>query len=171
MSNQSKINEFFLQIDHFIDDDVPQIISETAREIFKESFSTKSWDGKPWPQTKKKVAIGSLMLRHRALFDSIQEKEASPTRVIISAGSSSVPYARVHNEGGEIVKKPRVEKFRRNRVTSGTGKGRFSKGKTSGDGFVFKESRFTMPQRQFMGVTPYIGQVILNRIEKHFKSK
>ena len=171
MSNQQKIDSFFLQLSQFVDDDVPHIVAETATELFKDSFREKAWDKKPWTPAKRKAKKGSLMVRTGALMGSIRPTEISATRVTISAGSSKVPYARVHNEGGEVSRPPRSETFQRNRYKSGKKAGKFKKGTTSGQGFTFRESKFTMPQRQFMGVTPYIGQVILNRIEKHFKSK
>jgi phage gpG-like protein len=171
MSNQSKIEEFFLQLSQFVDDDVPHIVAETATELFKDSFRDKAWDKKPWKPAKRKKSKGSLMITSSNLMRSIKPSHVSPERVTISAGSSDVPYAKIHNEGGQIIIPPRKDNFVRKRFKSGKQKGRFRKGKLEGEGFSYRETRIFMPQRQFMGVTPYIGQVILNRIEKHFKSR
>lgn len=171
MGNQQKIDALFIELSQFVEKEVPDIIAETATELFKDSFREKAFDKKPWPQTKRKVKKGSLMVRTGALMGSIRPSQITPSQVTISAGSYKVPYARVHNEGSEVIIPPRSETFQRNRFQSGKKNGKFKKGTISGQGFTFKEARFNMPQRQFMGISLNITQVILNRIKKAFKHK
>ncbi|MFC0182759.1 phage virion morphogenesis protein [Pseudarcicella hirudinis] len=147
--------------------DVPAIISETATEYFKESFVTKSFDGKAWTPAKRNEKRGSLMVRTGALMGSIRPSLVSASKVTISAGSTKVPYAKVHNEGGEVILPPRSETFIRNRNK----KGRFKKGTVSGQGFTLKESRFNMPKRQFMGHTQKLNNIIVQRIQSLLKEK
>jgi phage gpG-like protein len=169
MNNQEKLNTFFAQFEHRMNIDVPRIIAETAIADYKESFILKSWDGVAWEETKKSNRKGSLMVRTGALMGSIQEKLLSPDRVVIKAGSSKVPYAQVHNEGGTITRKPRSETFQRNRFTSGKNKGKFKGGKTSGQGFTFKATSFQMPKRQFMGYSADLNRLIIKRLTAKFQ--
>lgn len=80
--------------------DVANIIAETATEYFKGSFRRKAFDGAGWKRTDK--GTGSTLVSSGNLMNSIRPSEVTPERVVISAGNEQVPYARIHNEGGEI---------------------------------------------------------------------
>ncbi|RYE15901.1 MAG: hypothetical protein EOP45_18140, partial [Sphingobacteriaceae bacterium] len=92
MTNAEKINAWFDNFEHKIDYLVPGIVADTAVTYYKESFITKSFDGKPWQPVKSgyKPKIGSLMARHSLLLNSIRAY-AFPGRVLITAGNSKVP--------------------------------------------------------------------------------
>lgn len=171
MNSKEDLEAWFAKFEHRMNTQVPELVAQTATEHFKESFVKKSFDGVPWQDTKKPVKRGSLMVRTGQLMGSIRPSLVSADRVTISAGSSRVPYAQVHNEGGIITRKPRSETFQRNRYQSGKQKGRFKGGTTSGQGFTFKESSFTMPKRQFMGYTEDLKRVIIKRLTNHFNNK
>ena len=81
-------------------EDVANIIAETATEYFKGSFQRKAFDGAGWKRTDK--GTGSTLVSSGNLMNSIRPSEVTPERVVISAGNEQVPYARIHNEGGEI---------------------------------------------------------------------
>lgn len=54
---------------------VPQIVTNTATEYFKERFSKKEWDNKswkPWVDTYRHRTGGSLMIDSGAAVNSIQ---------------------------------------------------------------------------------------------------
>lgn len=170
-SNGAKINAWFAGFEHRMDSAVPGIIAETANEYFKESFTRKGWDNSPWAPVKKANKRGTLMVRSAKLVDSIRPSTVSPGRIVISAGSSKVPYARIHNEGGLISRAARSETFLRNRQTSGKGKGRFKRGTTAGQGFSFSASSYNMPQRQFMGHSAILNKRIITRIKQAFNSR
>lgn len=171
MSNQQKLNDFFAKINDRLATRVPAIIAETATEYFKESFRTKSFDGIPWKETKKKAKRGSLMVRSGALMSTIRPSTISPAIVKISAGSSRVPYARVHNEGESIKRAARSETFVRNRHTKGIKKGSFKRGTSSGKGFSFKSFEYKMPKRQFMGHTAELNRRIMTRVKAVLKGR
>lgn len=171
MNNQQSLEAWFANFEHRISTEVPSLLAETATEYFKESFAKKSFDGLAWQDTKKPVKRGSLMVRTGQLMGSIRPSLVSADRVTISAGSSKVPYAQVHNEGGIITRKPRSETFQRKRFQSGKQKGRFKGGTISGQGFTFKESSFTMPKRQFMGHSAELNNIITKRLTNHFNAK
>jgi phage gpG-like protein len=171
MTNEQKLNKFFQNFAHKFAVEVPSLIAETAVEEFKKNFVTKSYDGVAWAKTKRPNNRGSLMLRSGALMQSIRPSVVSPNKVTISAGSSKVPYAKVHNEGGMIERASRSETFRRNRYTSGKKNGKFRGGTTSGQGFTFKDFSFNMPKRQFMGISATVTNAIIKRLKTHFKDK
>lgn len=170
---EQQINAFFAKQQAFFRNDTPAIISKTAVEYYKESFRKKGFDGKPWPALSKryKPKRGSMMIRSSKLMNSIVDSVTTANRVVISAGNSNVPYARIHNEGGSINRAARSEIFKRNRVKSGSNLGKFRKGTTAGRGSTFKASIIKMPQRQFMGYAFELNTKIIKRIKAAYNSK
>lgn len=149
---------------------VPRIIAETATEFFKQRFTTKEWEGTPWPPAKQPPKRGTLMVRSSALVNSIKPKLANEERVIISAGSERVPYAQVHNEGGTI-KIPVTDKMRRfawamhHNQTGGKGDSQWK-----GLALTKKDTlTINMPQRRFMGPSARLNALILERFRAAFK--
>jgi len=174
MNNQQKIDAFFAKFNHRIEQ-APSIIAETATEYFKKSFIEKRFGSDIWSPTKRPVKKGSLMVRSGALMGSIRPTLVTQNQVTISAGSSKVPYAKVHNEGGTIQHNSRSETFLRNRVQKKTKKsklGQFRKGIVSNQqGFTFKAYAQKMPKRQFMGINNVLQQSIINRIKKSITNR
>ena len=166
---EQQINAFFKKHKAFFDQDAPRIIARTATEYYKQRFREKSWDGKPWPALSKnyKPKRGSMMVRTSKLMNSIQESTVTPGKVVISAGNSKVPYARIHNEGGVIKRAARSEVFNRNRNK----KGRFRKGTKAGKGFTFRAGTINMPKRQYMGFTQELNERVIKRFKELYKFK
>lgn len=173
MKGRQYIVNHFSKQRQFFREKAPILLSETAQEESKGAFTKKAWDGKPWPANspKYKPKKGSQMVRSSNLVNSIQEGEISPHRVVITAGDSKTPYARIHNEGGVIQRAARSETFRRNRYKRGLKKGRFQRGNTAGQGFTFKAYSIRMPQRQFIGHTNGIYKRYLTRLKHEFKKQ
>tara|TARA_R110002012_G_scaffold94083_2_gene227969 strand:- start:1019 stop:1531 length:513 start_codon:yes stop_codon:yes gene_type:complete len=169
MKAEQQINKFFAKQKQFFDHQAPGIISKTAVEYYKESFRKKAFDGKPWPAMSKgyKPKRGSLMVRSSKLLNSIRDTMTTAERVVISAGNSKVPYAKIHNEGGVINRASRSELFIRNRNKANN---RFRKGTKSGRGSTFKSFTARMPQRQFMGYSFELNERIIKRIKAAYKS-
>lgn len=145
--------------------EAPGIIAETAVEYFKERFIQKNWNGSPWPVYKnpnREPKKGSLMMRNNNLFASVRPSHVSPDRVVISAGSSKVPYARVHNEGLRVRGVQYVRPF--------THPNMFGKGRRQVQGHARKVD-FQMPKRQFMGNSPTLNARIMERLKRHYNSK
>lgn len=178
-SPEAQLNQFFQKQNRFFSKDIPAIISKTSVEYFKESFRAKSFDGKPWPSLSKryKPKRGSMMVRSSKLMNSIRDTETTATKVVISAGNSRVPYAKIHNEGGVIQKAARSETFVRNRYTRGAkskafgGLGLYKKGTKAGQGLTFKAHQINMPKRQFMGYAFELNERIIRRIVAAAKPK
>ncbi|MCH7400114.1 phage virion morphogenesis protein [Belliella sp. DSM 107340] len=175
----AQLDKFFREHNKFFDNKAPAIISKTAVEYYKDSFRRKGFDGNQWaPYSKRyKPKGGSLMVKSSKLVNSIREAERTPNKVVISAGNSKVPYARIHNEGGEIRKAARSETFIRNRHTKGKkakafgGMGLYKKGTTAGKGLTFKAHVIQMPKRQYMGAAIQLNQNIIARIKAAYKFK
>ena len=176
MNNIEKLNAWFKRLDQKLTEGVAPIVAETAVEYFKESFTTKSFNGKAWQKTKRPNPKGSLMVRSGKLVNSIRPAKVDSNRVVISAGSSRVPYARIHNEGGAITQAARTETFVRNRYTRGArgkmfgGMGAFKRGTTPGQGYTFKERSIKIPARPFMGGSAILNKRIITRIKAYLKT-
>jgi phage gpG-like protein len=79
---------------------LPQRIATLAVNFSKERFIEKNWHDsspEPWPKTNKKK--GSTLVESGRLKRSIRKIHVSPDYISIG---TNVPYAKIHNEGGEI---------------------------------------------------------------------
>ena len=175
MKNQESITIHFKGKREYFSKRVPAIVSEEAITYAKDRFSMnqKNYDGKAWPAWSKryKPKGGSLLVgKTAALVNSIQEKEATAERVIVTAGNSKVPYAQIHNQGGTITRAARSETFSRNRYSRGKKKGSFKRGTTAGKGFTFKQTTITMPKRQFLGFGRELKTQMTNRLVNDFNA-
>lgn len=74
---------------------------------FKENFIRKAFFDEKWKNTKFPNTRGSLMLRSGNLRNSIISKIQGNSIVF----SSSMPYADIHNNGGEIKVTPQMKKY------------------------------------------------------------
>lgn len=164
---KKKIAEFHTKLV----DKAPVIIAETATEYFKGRFTEKEFDGNPWEPTKREVRRGSLMVRSGALAASVRPSFVSTDQVRISAGGDKVPYARIHNEGGTInhpggtawtmvpeAKGSKVLKpvWVTNKKAQETGK-KYPR---------TPPHAITIPQRQFMGDSRELNDMILRNLNK-----
>lgn len=139
-------------------DSVPGIVASTAQGYFTERFSKKEFDGTPWPAWGKNYhpRRGTLLVQSGALRKSIEVDEINPRRVVITAGNDEVLYAKVHNEGfsGSVV----VPEHKR---TS----------KKSKQYVVKQHTRKTLiPQRQFIGESQELNNILKKDIEQLFKT-
>lgn len=76
------------------------------KEEFDRNFERKAFFSKPWPSAKRNVK-GSLLNRTSPLRRSITATERQDTIVF----SSSLPYASIQNEGGNITITTQMKKF------------------------------------------------------------
>ncbi|MCZ2393038.1 MAG: phage virion morphogenesis protein [Chitinophagales bacterium] len=76
------------------------------KEEFDRNFERKAFFTKPWDTAKRNVK-GSLMMRTGALRKSMTATEKGDDIIF----SSSLPYASIHNEGGEITITTQMKKF------------------------------------------------------------
>lgn len=147
-----------------------QIIAETATEDFKQNFTRKGFDDTPWDAAKNPPSRGTLMLRDSHLVNSIKPVTVTADKVVIAAGDSKAPYAKIHNEGfiGGVYVKPHE------RATKATGwatniesRKNFRTNTMQIQGHT---KRLRMPRRQFMGYTKNLEKLIINRLQQAFKN-
>lgn len=159
-------------------DKVPQLVAETAVEHFQQALIKKQWNGKPYQPYKNKKrepSRGSLMYRTGNLFRTIRISHVSAVSAKLSAGSSKVPYAQVHNEGGAINRKARSTIVTHKTYSDGKFKGKTLFAKNNERASYSQRANisaysFNMPQRQFMGKSPALLKEIKDRIKVNFKT-
>ncbi len=91
-----------------------QFIQQTLTDIkvklegeFKENFTRKAFFDEKWKTPKFSNSRGSVMLRSGNLRNSIISKIQGNS----IAFSSSMPYAEIHNNGGEITITSKMKKY------------------------------------------------------------
>lgn len=93
------INEYFSQI-------IENVHIESA-DVFDRNFERKAFFDDMWPETRIQNQNGSLLLRSGQLRSSINSTIQGDGIVF----TSNLPYASIHNEGGEIAVTPQMQKF------------------------------------------------------------
>lgn len=167
-----------------VNDRLPRKVGTVAVNHFKQNFRDGGWLDNglhPWQRTRRQDSkhpdskYGPLTSRRNHLMRSIQSKAGQGTVVI----ENPVPYAAIHNEGGEVTTHPtvtdRMRKYAWRMVYSLSGvrkKGTLPKElpeeaeKWKGLALT-RKSRLTVhariPQRQFMGDSAEL-RVKINRI-------
>ena len=148
----------------------PARIAVVAVNFSKERFVKKNWQNvyaKTWTPTRKRK--GSTLVASGRLKRSIRKIRVTPSQVVIG---TDVPYARIHNEGGEIAgtETVRTHTRRQHRRRSHTRKGKRIKATTIKPYRVKPFSRKykrKFVQRQFIGQS----QVLNGRIDNLIKSE
>src|SRR5690606_38490895 len=82
-------------------------IEVDLNDEFDRNFERKAFFDKPWSQTKLSNSRGSLMMRSGNLRNSISSKISDNS----ITWTSSLPYASIHNEGGEITVTQKMKAF------------------------------------------------------------
>lgn len=77
-------------------------------EEFDRNFERKSFFTKKWSETKLQNRRGSLLARSGKLRRSIMSPKQDPNSV---TWSSSLPYATIQNDGGEITVTEKMKRF------------------------------------------------------------
>lgn len=171
MSNQQNIDAFFqnfLRKVEAVNQRLPDIVGTEVINSTLDNFKDEAFFGEKWPARKDKKNKRKLLVKSGALQRSPRVVRSQPG--LVSFGSD-LPYASIHNNGGEINRAARSETFIRNRYKTGKkgkmfgGMGAFSKGTTPGQGQTYKASSYNMPMRKFLGSHPKL-KVKLEQIIK-----
>lgn len=168
------VDEMIVRIKQVIAD-YPRLVANTAVNFFKSNFDKQGWQGEifeKWSARKKETrrSLGKPILTDTgALKRSITVKSESENEVIVGTGPE-IPYARIHNEGGQITQAARSETFVRKRFKKAPKRGQFRRGVDPGKGFTFQDRTINMPKRQFMGDSPVLREQLkemaINEIKK-----
>ena len=119
-----------------------ELTEEFDRNFERKAFFTKKWKPRTYPATRGSLLIVTGKLR-RSIRSQVQGNGVRFT--------SSVPYASIHNEGGEGTKS----------VKAHTRKSKKGKSYT----VRAHSRRFTMPQRQFIGDGDETRKIIENIVK------
>jgi phage gpG-like protein len=171
MKHAAQINNWFANFDFKYSDRVPKIVAETATSFFKERFDigNQSWDGVKWKPlspkyaARKKRGKGRILYASSNLQASIKPSIVSQKRVRISAGSAKVPYAQIHNEGLRVTGTFQVKEHSKANFM-GKGKKQLIKSHK-------RAVNYKMPQRQFIGHSPHLNRILIDRLTAFFNSK
>jgi phage gpG-like protein len=171
MATFADIDAFFDRLQNdFLKKAAARVVAETATEYYKERFKYKDWEGNPWPPVKNPVKRGTLMLRSGGLRNSITPSLISSNKVVISAGSSRIPYAQIHNEGGNITV-PVTKKMRKFAWAMHYKTSKDKKAYTAWKGLAITSKNalnIHMPKRQFMGYSNELNNRIVKRLDMAF---
>ncbi|MCH5690024.1 hypothetical protein LWM68_40865 [Niabella sp. W65] len=91
-------------------------------------------------------------------------------------GSLGVPYASIHNQGGQISQAARSETFVRNRYKRGA-KGKMFGGMGhlkryyQGRGQSYKARVINMPKRQFIGASPALRRELIWQAQEYIRAR
>jgi phage gpG-like protein len=148
-----------------------RILSDLKVELtdeFDRNFERKGFFDEPWPDTAAPVERGSLMMRTGDLRGGMRADIESGYSIRFT---NSMPYAVIHNEGGEIVQTPTAEqrawawaqyKETQNAMYK-------AMALTKGDWTI------KIPKRQFLGeheeVDRIVDSVITDAMHEHFEEE
>ncbi len=166
-------------------DFIKKIVSDIRVDLtdeFDRNFERKAFFDKAWENTSIANRKGSLMMRSGKLRRSIRSRE---TKNEID-WTSSLPYASLQNEGGEVIVTERMKRFfwamfyKSNGAVTKTTKGDTRNNdrnkKLTAEAQVWKSlalqktgSKMKIKQRQFIGDHPRVRQRIEHVVDMNFK--
>ncbi|AXG70446.1 phage virion morphogenesis family protein [Kordia sp. SMS9] len=156
--------DFFKTLDKLsrVNQRFPSKAAVIAVNFSKERFVKKDWVDRSrvsWKKRKRK-GRGSTLVRSGRLKRSIRKLRVTSSYIVIG---TDVPYAQIHNEGGDIKKSVRVRAHGR-RISRGT-RGGQSKVKSH-----TRKMNLKIPKRQFIGESAVLARRIERMLERDIKN-
>ncbi|SDX11154.1 hypothetical protein [Flavobacterium degerlachei] len=161
-------------------DFIKNILSDIRIDLtdeFDRNFERKAFFDKPWENSKIPNHKGSLMMRTGKLRRSIRSKQSNND----ISWSSSLPYASLQNEGGEIEVTAKMKRFfwamfyKANGAVTASGKGERNK-RLSQEAQTWRAlalqkvgAKMKIKQRQFIGDHPQVRKRVEHVIDKNMK--
>ena len=140
-------------------------------EEFDQNFERQAFFNEAWERRKSPVhgtRSGHLLVNTGALRGSIQSKVDGDSVVFWS----DLPYAGIHNDGGEIIVTVRMKKFfwAKYREANGGTWGRKGRGGTEAEFWKMMAlkkvgSVVRIPRRRFIGVNSEVEKIVLQIVE------
>ncbi len=169
-------------------ENINKIIKYILRDIqveltdeFDQNFERQAFFSEAWQRRKSPTRPGGHIL-----VDTGQLRRSIHSRITDNAITfySDLPYAAIHNEGGEIIVTPKMKKFFWHKYYEATGSfGRKKDGTRRNDKRTIQlstEAEFwkfmalkkagttiRIPRRQFLGTSPEVEQTVRNIIEEN----
>ncbi|MFA7448799.1 MAG: hypothetical protein WCY77_10205 [Weeksellaceae bacterium] len=153
-----------------------QDVKVELTDEFDRNFERKSFFDKAWPKTKLINQRGSMMARTNNLRRSMQSRIESGGIVF----SSSLPYAEIQNEGGEITVTPKMKRFFWAMFYQTSGKVKGKKGQASVNLTIEAQQwrnlalmkvgqKVKITQRKFIGEHPRVRAVIEDVVKENLE--
>lgn len=148
-------------------DIITKLVNDICVELsdeFDQNFERKAFFTEKWKETRMPNQQGSLMARSGNLRKSIQSHQTDTT----ITWSSSLPYASIHNQGGEIKVTHKMKSFFWAMFYKSGGK----EAEQQGNSLTQEQQAWkfmalspvgkviTIPQRQFIGDHPEVNRAI-----------
>lgn len=145
---------------------VIQDIKVDLSDEFDRNFERKAFFDEKWPATKFHNRIGSLMMRKGNLRNFINAKVEGNQIVF----TSSVPYADIHNNGGELTITDNMKKY----FWAKHLEAKKAKAHTEAEQWkvmALKKvgSKITIPQRQFIGYHTRVKESVEKIVNKNIE--
>lgn len=147
-------------------DNLLQDIKVDLADEFDRNFERKAFFDEKWPATRFHNRIGSLMIRRGNLRNSINAKIEGDVIIF----SSSLPYAAIHNQGGEIAITDKMKRY----FWAKHLEAKNAKAYTEAEQWktmALKKigSKITIQQRQFIGYHPKVKEIIEKSVNKNLQ--
>lgn len=159
-----------------------QDIRVDLTDEFDRNFERKAFFDKPWENTSIPNRKGSIMMRTGKLRRSVKSKQTNNQ----ITWSSSLPYASLQNQGGEVIVTEKMKRFfwamfyKTNGAVSVTKKGdarnndrnkRLTSEAATWKALALQKvgEKMKIKQRQFIGDHPQVRQRIEHVIDKNMK--
>lgn len=141
-----------------------QDVANDLNDEFDRNFERKAFFDEAWPAEKFKNANGSQMTRNGTLKASVHQTILDN----IITWQSSLPYASIHNTGGEITVTQNMKKFFWAMFYKNGGKD-LKEDELSTEAKQWKYlamikvgNKLKIPKRQFIGDHPKVDEIITN---------
>lgn len=145
-------------------------IQVELNEEFDKNFEREAFFSEKWARRKSPVhgsKSGHLLVDSGALRGSIMSKIKGDSVFF----SSDLPYAGIHNDGGEIVVTARMKRFFWAKYREANG-GTWGRGTGSSEAEFWKlmalkkvGSTVKIPRRRFLGVSPEVEKIVMGVVE------
>ena len=145
-----------MDLDKFLQNVIQDVKVDLVDE-FDRNFERKAFFDEKWQQTKFHNRIGSLMIRRGNLRNSINA-DIQGNKIIFS---SSLPYASIHNEGGELTVTTKMKKyFWAKHIEAKNTKNIIEAEQFKAMALKPIGSKIIIPKRQFIGNHPKVKEVV-----------
>lgn len=145
-----------MDLDKFLQNVIQDVKVDLADE-FDRNFERKAFFDEKWQQTKFHNRIGSLMIRRGNLRNSINA-DIQGNKIIFS---SSLPYASIHNEGGELTVTTKMKKyFWAKHIEAKNTKNIIEAEQFKAIALKPIGSKIIIPKRQFIGNHPKVKEAV-----------
>lgn len=145
-----------MDLDKFLQNVIQDVKVDLVDE-FDRNFERKAFFDEKWQQTKFHNRIGSLMIRRGNLRNSINA-DIQGNKIIFS---SSLPYASIHNEGGELTVTTKMKKyFWAKHIEAKNTKNIIEAEQFKAIALKPIGSKIIIPKRQFIGNHPKVKEAV-----------